>query len=253
MSKNPLKTGVLCLTVNVHGTSVERRAIGSGSLLGRFSYGRYGANVGNGRLLEMFRQLDLKATFFVPAYEAESDPALIDVLMADGHEVAAHGFAMEDYSRLGDEEFDLLARAHEVLTRMTGTAPIGWRAPEGRMSTATLSYLSRLGYRYDSSFQDDDFPYSLSPDGGGSMVELPQNPMMIDATIYRAWQTHDRLAKHWTEEFDAAADEDCFMCLTLHGRSDYGSGRASRVAVVKSFLAAVLDRGIPIKRCADMI
>lgn len=248
------RSPVLCLTVNIHGTSVEKRQGGEGAMLGRFSYGRYGANVGNMRLLQMFRRLGLKATFFVPAVEAEGDVALIEAILADGHEIAAHGNAMEDHSTLAEaEEFDLLARAHEVLTRIAGAAPLGWRAPEGRMSTRTLPHLARLGYRYDSSFQDDDFPYSLQADGGGAMVELPQNPMLIDATIYRAWQTHDRVAKHWQEEFDAAVDEGCFCCLTLHGRSDYGSGRASRIAMAEAFLTRALERDIPVKRCADLI
>lgn len=222
-------------------------------LFGRYSYGRYGQNIGNSRILDLFGGLGLRATFFVPAFEAEQDPHLMDRLLRDGHEVAAHGYAMEDYGKLGAEQEDLLARAHEVMRRMSGTPPVGWRAPTGTMSTETLGYLSRLGYLYDSSFQDDDFPYSLSGDGGGDMIELPQNRCLIDATFYRAYQTHERVLKHWTEELDAAADEGCFMCMTLHARADYGSGRASRIRVVERFLSEVARCGIPMKRCVDCL
>jgi len=41
--------------------------------------------------------------------------------------------------------------------------------------------------------------------------------------------------------------------LTLHGRADYGSGRASRIAVAEAFLKRVLELGLPIRRCIDVV
>jgi peptidoglycan/xylan/chitin deacetylase (PgdA/CDA1 family) len=244
---------VLALTVNIHGSSVELRDADAGALYGKLSYGGYGRNIGNARLLDLFHRLGLKATFFVPAYEAENDPRLVEAILAGGHEIAAHGHAMEDHAVLGDREAELLSLAHDTLVRLIGAAPAGWRAPEGKLSATTLGYLAKLGYSYDSSFQDDDFPYSLAADGGGSMLELPQNQILIDATFYRARQTHDRVAKHWREELEAAVEEGCFLCLTLHGRADYGSGRASRIAVAEAFLKHVLELGVPVRRCIDVI
>lgn len=244
---------VLCVTVNVHGSAVELREAPADKLYGKLGYGRYGANVGNERILAMLARLGIGATFFVPAFEAENDPALVERILKAGHEVAAHGYAMENHAALGEREAEILGRAHEALTRIVGTAPVGWRAPDGRMSPATLGHLAALGYRYDSSFQDDDQPYALAADGGGGMIELPQNQILIDATFYRAHQPHDRVAKHWREELDASLAEGCFLCLTLHPRSDYGSGRASRVAVAEAFLAEAIRRNVPLKRCIDAI
>jgi peptidoglycan-N-acetylglucosamine deacetylase len=95
----------------------------------------------------------------------------------------------------------------------------------------------------ERSFQDDDFPYSLKSDGGGAMVELPQNEMLIDATLWNVRQTHERVLKTWIEEFEGLYNESCYACLTLHPRSDFGSGRASRIALVEAFLRHV--RSLP--------
>ena len=55
----------------------------------------------------------------------------------------------------------------------TGSAPLGWRAPQGLLSPATLKLLCELGYRYDASFQDDDYPYVMDCGAGSAIVELP--------------------------------------------------------------------------------
>jgi hypothetical protein len=67
--------------------------------------------------------------------------------------------------------------------------------------------------------------------------------MLIDATLYGVGQPHDRVMKAWREEFDALYAERGYVCITLHPRSDYGSGRASRVDALDAFLGHV--RGQP--------
>ena len=68
----------------------------------------------------------------------------------------------------------LIERTHATLTRIIGASPRGFRAPHGKLTEQTLGHLAALGYRYDSSFQDDDRPYRLDADGGG-MIEVPQS------------------------------------------------------------------------------
>jgi peptidoglycan/xylan/chitin deacetylase (PgdA/CDA1 family) len=69
----------------------------------------------------LFDELRLKSTVFVPGAEATEHPELVRAIAARGHEIAAHGFAHEDY--LGkDGETDLLKRTHSVLSDLTGEA-----------------------------------------------------------------------------------------------------------------------------------
>jgi hypothetical protein len=228
---------VVALTVNLQGSTVEVREVGSeDKLYGRYSYGKYMAAVGATRLFDMLRARGLRATVFVPGAEAQAHPALVERIAADGHEIAAHGWAMEEYGGDAFDEGELLGRTHAVLQGLTGRPPQGWRAPHGRLSRNTLAQLAQLGYRYDASFQDDDFPYHLDADGGPGMVELPQNEILNDALLYHLRQTHDRVMQAWREEFEGQHRERCFTQITLHPRSDYGSGRASRIAALARFL-----------------
>jgi peptidoglycan/xylan/chitin deacetylase (PgdA/CDA1 family) len=239
------------VSVNVHGVARELQEAKPHELWGRFSYGRYGRNVGHARLLDLLAQHGIVATVFVPAADAVADPALMERVLADGHELAAHGNAFEDHAALGEREAEVIEAAHATLTRIAGTPPAGWRAPHGKLSSRTLWLLATLGYRYDSSFQDDDHPYALEPDGGIGMIEVPQNEMLIDATLWAQRATHARVLKTWIEELDAAFAEGCYACVTLHARADYGSGRASRIAIVDTFLRHARAAGARFVTCGE--
>ncbi|MBB4277842.1 polysaccharide deacetylase family protein [Rhizobium mongolense] len=231
---------IVTLTVNLQGSVIEN-SVGpetEDTLFGKKSYGKYLAHPGTDRILAMLDRLGVKATFFVPGREALDDPDLVRRIAAKGHEIAAHGYAHEAYDGK-PEEAALLRQTHEILKSFAGTAPLGWRAPVGLLAPETLTALQQLGYLYDSSNQDDDLPYSLAADGAPNMVELPQNEMLFDETHYSRRATHTRLLAWWREEFHAMHAERCFATITVSPRSDYGSGRASRIAVLERFLAEV--------------
>jgi len=225
------------VTVNLQGKTVELAQLGEDALFGRASYGKYAHAVGCERLFGLLDRHGIKATVFVPGAEAEAHPDYVAALAGRGHEIAAHGWAMEQMDAQEIDERALLERTHGVLTRIVGRPPRGFRAPHGRLTPHTLRHLADLGYRYDSSFQDDDHPYRLDADGGPGMIEVPQAEILIDATLYAQRQTHDRVMKMWREEIEAMHRERCLIALTLHPRSDYGSARASRIAALDGLLA----------------
>jgi peptidoglycan/xylan/chitin deacetylase (PgdA/CDA1 family) len=226
----------IAVTVNLQGKTVELRQLGEDALFGRASYGKYAYAVGCERVFGLLDRHGIKATVFVPGAEAEANPDYVAALAARGHEIAAHGWAMEEMDTAGIDERALLERTHDVLTRIIGRAPRGFRAPHGRLTEHTLHHLAALGYRYDASFQDDDHPYRLDADGGRGMIEVPHAEILIDATLYAQRQTHDRVMKTWREEIEAMHREQCLIALTLHPRSDYGSGRASRIVALDGLL-----------------
>lgn len=246
-------TGVVAMTVNVHGNSVELRLVSAERLVGKHSHGNYMPN-GVDRLLRLFDDHGIRATFFVPAQETELHPDLIREIAAEGHEVAANGYAHEDHSSLGAAEADTLRRAHDMLAACTGQAPLGWRAPEGLLSADTLRHLSSLGYLYDSSFQDDDHPYPLDADGGAGLIEIPQNQILLDRTLFSARQPDIRVLKNWREEYEGLRRARAFACMTLHPRQDYGVGRAPRIRILDAFLHEAREGPVPARflTCADI-
>ena len=225
------------VTVNLDGESVERGEGNAGLLWGRHSYGRYGVQAGVYRLLELFSKFSLKTTFFVPGWDAESYPTLCETIVDAGHDVGGHGYLHEDFSALTSaEQGDALDRSEAAFERAFGRRPTGWRAPYGLMSSATRGLLIERGYRYDSSYCDDDVPYIVQNASGERLVELPVFGPMGDRHYYSLRRAPDVVAQGWREEFDAMVAAGGLFNLHLRPRGDFGSGRAVRVQAVETIL-----------------
>lgn len=245
---SPIANTVL-VTINVHGTGPEEVATPAASLYGRFAHGRYTYRIGLARVLDMLKRNGVQATFFWPVLEATRCPALLEHCLRDGHEIASHGNAFEDLAKLGDEEGDLLACAKARLEAMTGTPVIGFRAPGGLMSAATVRLLGSLGYLYDSSFLDDDAPYSLALDGAPGMIELPWSEGFSDVMHFHRRFTQDRAELALRTEFDAWSGTDGYSCLSLSPRGDIGVGRAARLAMLQRLFDHMRASGARFTRC----
>jgi peptidoglycan/xylan/chitin deacetylase (PgdA/CDA1 family) len=229
-------------SVNFDAESLDLHATSEKRLFGRFSYGRYGARAGFPRLLTLLERHGIAATFFVPAADAERHARLVRALLERGHEIAARGVSLEDLPKLGAAEADTLARSRDALARLTGSAPAGFRAPGNRLSVHTLGHLARLGFAYDASFQDDDYPYRFDLGGGRTLVEIPSCFALDDAPAYSGRHSHRRLMQTWRDEFDAMYEAGVLCPLTVHLRGDIGSTRAARIAALDEFLDYLKSR-----------
>jgi len=244
---------VVLVTVNFDADSVDLHECREENLYGRFSYGRYGMRAGLSRILEALSATGTQATFFIPGLDAERQPAQVEAVLAGGHEIGARGHAFEDFSALGEREPEVLERAHAALVKATGRAPAGFRAPRGLMSPATLSHLASMGYAYDATFEDDDWPYIVETGDGRELVEIPAFEPLRDSTFYEPRHSHMRVAKVWREEFDAQYAEGALVTLSIHPRGDYGSGRPPRARVVQDFIEyAAAKPGVTFMTCGAL-
>jgi len=244
---------VVMLTVNAQGIGPEAAQTSPSSLYGRFAHGRYAYRGGLISLMDRLRQLQVPATFFWPLFEARCCRAELERCVADGHEVAAHGHAFEDHATLlPGREAELLELCGETLAQWTGQRPTGFRSPTGTLSANTISLLGRQGWRYDSSFVDDDSPYSLAADGAPGMVELPWSESLCDATHFRRRFSQRRAEAAMAEEFEPLLDADGYMCISLHPRGDIGVARPARLRMVDALVQKARKRGARFMRCAEV-
>lgn len=140
----------------------------------------YGPNVGVPRIIETYRELGIKQTFFIPAWCIEKYPKAIDAILADGHEIAHHGYLHEN-PRLQSQQMEgeWLDLGIDIIERVTGKRPRGWRAPLYNFSPNSGDLLADRGFLYDASLMGDDCPYLLETNKG-LLVELPSHWGMDD-------------------------------------------------------------------------
>jgi peptidoglycan/xylan/chitin deacetylase (PgdA/CDA1 family) len=210
---------------------------------GKLSQGEYGARVGAPRILRMLEELEVPASFFVPAVSALLHPEEIAAYVEQGHEVAVHGWIHERNMLLSHaDELDLTGRAMDTLEKLAGHRPAGIRTPSWDFSDNTLAIIEELGFVYDSSLMADDEPYELLADGRRTgVVELPVEWIRDDAPYFmmeryaslRPYMPPRGALDIWRDEFDVAYAERGLFQLTLH---PHIIGHRSRMVVLRALL-----------------
>lgn len=165
------------------------------------------------RLLELFRDQGVRATFFVLGWVAERSPSLVRSIFAAGHEVACHGLTHELVYRQTPEVFrEETARSKQLLEDTIGAPVLGYRAASYSITAASLwaiDILCELGFRYDSSIfpiAHDRYgipgasrqPGVLHAKSGRTIVEFPlSTKKVLGQTIPVAGGGYFRLLPYW--------------------------------------------------------
>lgn len=107
------------------------------------------------RILEMFAAHGVHATFFMLGCVAERHPALVRRIVAQGHELASHGFQHVRVTQQNPVEFRAdVERTKKLLEDVAGCAVNGYRAASysiGANNLWALDVLREAGHMYSSS------------------------------------------------------------------------------------------------------
>lgn len=148
------------------------------------------------RILALFAEKDVKATFFTLGCVAERFPQLMRDIVAQGHELASHGYEHDRVSALSPRDFLLdVTRTRKILEDISGSAVKGYRAPSFSINDETAwahDVLQQAGYTYSSSIYPVNhdhygfpsaprFPFRLK-DGG-----LLEVPLTTASALGRNW------------------------------------------------------------------
>ena len=210
------------------------------------SMGRYGPTVAIPRILETYRRLNLKQSFFIPGWCLETYPDVVEAILKDGHEIGHHGWIHEDpIVTLGEQRapFEKALRSHE---KICGKQPKGYRAPVYNVTPEVIDLLIEYGFDYDSSLMADDIPYRMKTDAG----ELYEMPVHWGTDDWPPFAHYDEigymmpvrspsagLAGFW-EEFEAQYEAGGFFMLIVH---PFLTGRLARWRLVEQWLEKTLD------------
>jgi len=138
------------------------------------------------RVLELFDEAGIKATFFTLGWVAERHPQMMRRIAAQGHEIASHGWDHKRVFTMGEAAFaEDIARARAVLEDTSRSAVTGYRAPSFSIDARTPwahEVLARHGYAYSSSVAPivhDHYGwreaprFAFRPVAGSPLVEVP--------------------------------------------------------------------------------
>lgn len=119
----------------------------------------YGSRAGLWRVLRLLRERHVPVTVFGVAMALERNPGAVEAMLADGHEIASHGWRWISYQQVDEAtERAHVARAVETIARLTGKAPEGWYTGRDSPNTRRL-LVEHGGFAYDADSYADDLPF----------------------------------------------------------------------------------------------
>jgi peptidoglycan-N-acetylglucosamine deacetylase len=211
---------------------------------GVLSQGRYGPDVAVPLLLDLFDRLDLTASFFVPAKDAQRHPDSIRAILARGHEVGHHGLTHRSPAQLTPEEEEAELVEGRAVLEALGAEVVGYRSPSWDFSAVTTDLLVKHGFQYSSNLMDDLRPYR-HPEH--DLVELPVHWILDDAPHFwfdsATWNKTIRLPSEvldlWKGEAAGIRDVGGLVMLTVH---PFIIGRPGRLGMLEEFLLWVKEQ-----------
>lgn len=137
-------------------------------------------------VLDLFGRAGVKATFFTLGWVAERAPEQMRRIVAEGHEIASHGWDHDRVFTLSPEQFRAdLRRARAAIEDVSGMPIIGYRAPSFSIDARTPwahPILAEEGYAYSSSVAPvahdhygwpDSPRFAWRPVSSSPLIELP--------------------------------------------------------------------------------
>jgi peptidoglycan/xylan/chitin deacetylase (PgdA/CDA1 family) len=198
----------------------------------------YGPHTGIWRILRILEEENVKATFNTCGGIAERYADAVKAIVAQGHEIAGHGYHHECARELTrEQEWDVMKRTGDMIRNRTGHQPRGWRSCT--QSPNSIELLMEHGYLWNSNSFSHDVPF-LWEKNGRCLVELPRQPYGDGRTYAHrnndAGNPHDTLLV-WKSMFDEFYEESKFggtyVPFQFH---DYISGRPGRAKTLRSII-----------------
>lgn len=223
----------------------------------------YGSRAGLWRLLRLLRERNIAVTVFGVAMALERNPAAVEAMLADGHEIASHGWRWISYQQIDEAtERAHLERAVETIERLTGKAPEGWYTGRNSLNTRRL-VVEHGGFVYDADSYADDLPYWVEVETRhGSRPHLVV-PYALDTndmrfTTVQGFNSGDQFYAYLRDAFDvlyaegnpAGLNAPKMLSIGLHCRI---TGRPGRLAALARFLDHIRAQdGVWIARRIDI-
>lgn len=100
------------------------------------------------QLLNLFKNEDVKVTFFFAGYWLKKYPDLVKKIAAAGHEIGNHTFTHPHLNQLSkDEIIEELESTSDLIYQLTGKRPELFRPPYGEYNNRVVQTVRNAGYQ----------------------------------------------------------------------------------------------------------
>jgi allantoinase len=203
------------------------------------SHFEYGPRAGWPRIRDALRSRGIPATLNACGRALEATPWIGAEAVADGHEVAAHGYRWERHAHMDEvTERRAIARTVAAIDQTSGTPPVGWHTRSATSIRTRDLLIEQGGFLYDSNAYNDDIPYTVDTLAGPHVV-LPYAFDTNDMRFFNrgGFVFSSDFSRYCIEAFDRLRAEartaPRMLSIGLHTRI---IGRPGRIGGLEAFV-----------------
>ena len=128
------------------GVTFSRVSVGQNYVAMTFDDGPHPQNTP--KLLDILRERNIKATFYVIGRNVDLYPAITRRIVAEGHEIGNHSYTHGNMSKMSDDKVrEELKKTADAIARAAGVKPRTLRPPYGALLQTQRSWIhSEFGY-----------------------------------------------------------------------------------------------------------
>jgi peptidoglycan/xylan/chitin deacetylase (PgdA/CDA1 family) len=158
---------------------------GTPDLPGR-QWSQFGTDEGVWRIASILERAGIPGTVFSNALSAEVHPDLIRYIVRCGQQVAAHGYAQNEYllDMSDEEQQKTIRKCLDILERAAGRRPDGWVTPVYGSNAITHELLVKEGLAWHADALNTSLP-RLHKTASGTIVALPWSDF-VDNRVLRS-------------------------------------------------------------------
>jgi peptidoglycan/xylan/chitin deacetylase (PgdA/CDA1 family) len=224
---------------------IREEVVGSPDLC-MASHFAYGTRAGYWRILEVFSDFGIPATFSCCGRVAGRSGWLVQDAVENGHEVSCHGWRWEAQAGMDEKyEREVISRTYAKIAQQSVTPPVGWHTRSASSPNTRRLLMEHGGFLYDSDAYDDDIPYIIENNGQTHVVL----PYAFDTNDMRfqpggGFVHGDDFSRYCLAAYDQLLEEGRkfprMLSIGVHLRI---IGRAGRIAALQNLIDGINQRG----------
>ena len=139
------------------------------------------------RLLDILRELDIKATFYVVGPRVKSHPGILRRMIAEGHEIGNHTWNHPNLARCSDSKVrSELKRTQDAVVAACGVKPNTMRAPFGSLKRSQREWI----------FKEFGYPSIMWAVDPEDWMRKNRKPSVVKANILKATDKGEIILAH---------------------------------------------------------
>ncbi len=219
------------------------------------SIGGYGPKRGAARILEILKEYDIKATWFIPAVMIEEHQETVEKILDGGHEISHHGYDHTGrYGATLDAQQEWIGRSQELFLKYTGRRAYGMRPTGALLPETELWMYGEGGFRYSSagtSGEGDGWYYVNGTATRG--INVPCRDEQMDdyvQTVLHSYPAvlegmpriaaYDVVYANWVREIEGMVKFGNIGSSAFHPQI---AGTPGRAVMLEKFCRYLADRG----------